>query len=280
LQHDISNKKARLSCLYSSLNQLTLIQDAVQKLILERFDHANNAAAEAEDAPLPTTESAPLATNGHVKAELPSHARVKNESTPPSSRAISTPSASASASIAKSEPESDSDSIAPPKKKRKQPSKQDSDAKLAAMLQAQENSRVSRSTRGAGNKKVVKKTPKKPRKKSEKKVKAEDDSDIEVGSDGEVKEKVKKGGFHKLYHLSAPLADLVGEPTVSNLNLYSIKFLWSKAYECSYRAPKPSRRYGSTSKRATCKIRMTNARSVAMGRCNWCSSRTRCICSP
>jgi chromatin remodeling complex protein RSC6 len=83
------------------------------------------------------------------------------------------------------------------------------------MLQAQENSRVSRSTRGSGNKKVVKKTPKKPRKKSEKKVKAEDDSDIEVGSDGEVKEKVKKGGFHKLYHLSAPLADLVGEPTVS-----------------------------------------------------------------
>ncbi|KAH8758180.1 hypothetical protein F5882DRAFT_41762 [Hyaloscypha sp. PMI_1271] len=207
LQHDISDKK-----------------DAVQKLILERFDHANNAAAEAEDAPLPTTESAPQATNGHVKAELPSHTRVKNESTPPSSRAISTPSASASASVAKSEPESDSDSIAPPKKKRKQPSKQDSDAKLAAMLQAQENSRVSRSTRGAGNKKVVKKTPKKPRKKSEKKVKAEDDSDIEVGSDGEVKEKIKKGGFHKLYHLSAPLADLVGEPTLSRPQ--TVKKIW------------------------------------------------------
>lgn len=207
LQHDISDKK-----------------DAVQKLILERFDHANNAAAEAEDAPLPTIESAPLATNGHVKAELPSHARVKNESTPPSFRAISTPSASASASVAKSEPESDSDNIAPPKKKRKQISKQDSDAKLAAMLQAQENSRVSRSTRGAGNKKVVKKTPKKPRKKSEKKVKAEDDSDIEVGSDGEVKEKVKKGGFHKLYHLSAPLADLVGEPTLSRPQ--TVKKIW------------------------------------------------------
>jgi upstream activation factor subunit UAF30 len=82
------------------------------------------------------------------------------------------------------------------------------------MLQAQENSRT-RSTRGGGNKKVVKKTPKKPRKKSEKKVRAEDDSEVEVGSDGEVKEKIRKGGFHKLYHLSAPLADLVGEPTVS-----------------------------------------------------------------
>jgi upstream activation factor subunit UAF30 len=90
------------------------------------------------------------------------------------------------------------------------------------MLQAQENSRVSRSTRGGGNKKVVKKTPKKPRKKSEKKVRAEDDSEIEVGSDGEVKEKVRKGGFHKLYHLSAPLADLVGEPTVSTFSFFPL----------------------------------------------------------
>lgn len=83
------------------------------------------------------------------------------------------------------------------------------------MLQAQEN-RSTRATRGAGTKKVAKK-PKKPRKKSEKKVKAEDDSEIEeVGSDGEVREKVKKGGFHKQYHLSAPLADVVGEGTVSH----------------------------------------------------------------
>ena len=65
---------------------------------------------------------------------------------------------------------------------------------------------------------MIKKTPKKPRKKSEKKVRAEDDSEVEVGSDGEVKEKVRKGGFHKLYHLSAPLADLVGEPTVSTIS--------------------------------------------------------------
>ena len=69
---------------------------------------------------------------------------------------------------------------------------------------------------------MVKKTPKKPRKKSEKKVRAEDDSEIEVGSDGEVKEKVRKGGFHKLYHLSAPLADLVGEPTVSAFSFFPL----------------------------------------------------------
>lgn len=89
------------------------------------------------------------------------------------------------------------------------------------MLQAQEN-RSQRATRGGANKKTPKKVAKKPRKKSEKKVKADDDSGLEeVGSDGEVKEKVKKGGFHKQYHLSAPLADLVGEPTVSGLVLIS-----------------------------------------------------------
>ncbi len=133
---------------------------------------------------------------------------MKHESTPPSSRAISVTPA------AKSEPQSDSDEVAPPKKKRKQ-AKEVDDAKLAAMLQEQEN-RSTRATRGAGNKKVTKKVQKKPRKKSEKKVKADDDSELEeIGSDGEVKEKPKKGGFHKAYYLSAPLADLVGEAKVS-----------------------------------------------------------------
>lgn len=88
------------------------------------------------------------------------------------------------------------------------------------MLQAQENSR-GRATRGGGIKKqkVVKKRA--PKKKSEKKIKADDDSEMEVGSDGEVKERPKKGGFHKQYHLSAPLAELVGEPTVSSLTVVS-----------------------------------------------------------
>jgi hypothetical protein len=84
---------------------------------------------------------------------------------------------------------------APPKKKQKR-SSADSDAKLAAMLQAQENSR-GRSTRGAVNKKLVraKATPKK-KKKSAAKIKTTDDSDMELNSDGEKKEVVRKGGFH------------------------------------------------------------------------------------
>jgi upstream activation factor subunit UAF30 len=88
--------------------------------------------------------------------------------------------------------ESDVD-LGPPKKKRKQP---DSDAKLAAKLQAEENSRA-RPSRGSVNKKpiAVRKKPT-PKKKSSAKVKADDDSDLELNSDGEKKEVVRKGGFH------------------------------------------------------------------------------------
>jgi chromatin remodeling complex protein RSC6 len=173
---------------------------------MERYDHTQEKAS----APIPTTEAP--ATNGFAQKGVKTEPKVKSE-TPQSStsRDMSTPSAS------KSEPASDSDEdIPPPKRRRKQAgSKEMDDAKLAAMLQAQENNR-GRSTRGGGSakkQKVVKKRT--PKKKSEKKVGADDDSEMEVGSDGEVKQKVKKGGFHKQYYLSAPLADLVGEPTVS-----------------------------------------------------------------
>ncbi|RDL40077.1 Uncharacterized protein BP5553_00056 [Venustampulla echinocandica] len=183
-------------------------KSAVQDLILERFDRASNA----HNIPVPTTETAPPpATNGY-------HSGVKSEAEPipsgsASSRGISTPSA-----IKDEDSEVD---VSPPKKKQKRAKPVD-DAKLAAMLQAQENSRA-RPTRGGVNKKasVRKKAPKK---KSEKKVKAEDDSDVELDSNGEVKEKVKKGGFHKQYHLSAPLADLVGEPTLSRPQV--VKKIW------------------------------------------------------
>lgn len=165
-----------------------------------------------------------------------------------------------------------------PKKKRK-PKKEVDDAKLAAMLQAEENGRV-RSTRGGGKGASKKKgTVKRKvvRKKSEKKVRADDDSDVEDGSDG--KEKARKGGFHKQYHLSAPLADLVGEYTVSlsHHNEYSERGC-SKGN--SSRDHRLSRRSGSTSRSATFKIRTTSARSAAMIRCSWSSSRRKCTCSP
>jgi hypothetical protein len=165
---------------------------------MDRFDHASKTVT---TEPTPPTKE----TNGYkgVKKEH----TVKRESTPDSSTRPSTPSAT------KSEPNSESEVDSPPKKKRKQ-NKESDDAKLAAKLQAQEN-RTMRATRG-GNKKVVKKVVKKPRKKSEKKIQADDDSGLEeIGSDGEVKDKAKKGGFHKEYYLSHPLAELVGETKVS-----------------------------------------------------------------
>jgi hypothetical protein len=188
---------------------MNLVQDVIKVLIMERFDHASKVAAE----PHPTVETPYSSTNGHVKSES------KPSATPSRTTTTQTPSS----------PPSDSDEdVSPPKKKRKIPKSEPmDDAKLARMLQEQEN-RGSRATRGGNVKggKVVKKgkgTPKRPRKKSEKKVKAEDDSELEeVGSDGEVKEKPKKGGFHKEYYLSAPLSALVGEMKVRILHSLSL----------------------------------------------------------
>ncbi|KAL2072783.1 hypothetical protein VTL71DRAFT_12126 [Oculimacula yallundae] len=188
----ISAKKIRKE-LQAALDQdLSDKKGPISELIIERFNH--------------------------FEAQNQANSAVKQESTPPSSSRD----ASASADIKSSH--SDSDQDAPPKKKVKKEKGAVDDAKLAAMLQAQEN-RTGRATRGAGTKKAVKtkRTPKKPRK-SASKVKATDDSDVELGSDGEVKEKPKKGGFHKQYHLSAPLADLVGEPTLSRPQV--VKKIW------------------------------------------------------
>jgi hypothetical protein len=178
---------------------------------MERFDKASSA--DAAPASEPTPQATPIShTNGHSS---PIHAntitiepatRVKVEKPIKSETPVSTPS---SASL-----ESDSDLDSPPKKNIKRTPKPMDDAQLAAMLQAQENSRT-RATRGGGTKrKTVVKKAKRPKKKSADKVKADDDSDLELDSQGEVKEKVRKGGFHKQYHLSAPLADLVGESMV------------------------------------------------------------------
>lgn len=108
-------------------------------------------------------------------------------------------------------------SVQPPKKKqRKSEDTEDSDAKLAAMLQAQEN-RMGRSTRGGGSKgSKAKPVKKKPRKKSSNKVKPEDDSDVDGSEGSTAKPRKAGGGFQKPFNLSAPLSELCGgEPRVS-----------------------------------------------------------------
>lgn len=79
-------------------------------------------------------------------------------------------------------------------KKSKVKPEADSDAVLAAKLQAQYNAQA-RSTRGGGTKKkpVVKKE-KKTKKKSAAKIGSDADSDVEGGASDDGKE--KKGGFH------------------------------------------------------------------------------------
>ncbi|KAF7937824.1 uncharacterized protein EAE97_007620 [Botrytis byssoidea] len=185
-------------------------KDAVKALILERFDEVSK---HTQDASTP-----PPATNGHAKSE---YIKDEGSQTPTSKREVD-----------------GSDEDQKPKKKRP---KQDDDAKLAALLQAQEDSRT-RSTRGGGTKrsagvKKSKSTPKK--KKSSAKVKATDDSDMELGSDGEPKEVVRKGGFHKQYNLSAALADLVGEPTLSRPQV--VKKIWEHIKSLNLQDPSDKR---------------------------------------
>ncbi|KAL6862489.1 hypothetical protein ACO1O0_002722 [Amphichorda felina] len=107
------------------------------------------------------------------------------------------------------------------KKAKRSSSVEDSDARLAAQLQAQENRLArGRSTRGGGEKKVTKK--KAPRKKSAKKVGADDDSDLD-GSEAPVKRKAG-GGFQKPFNLSPALQALCGETQLSRPHV--VKSLW------------------------------------------------------
>ena len=84
----------------------------------------------------------------------------------------------------------------PPSKKKKLDNDVDADAVYAAKLQAEENMRA-RPTRGGNTRKAAPAKKKaKPKTKTSKKVKAEDDSDVESGSDGAKKEVNRSGGFH------------------------------------------------------------------------------------
>ena len=180
---------------------------------MERFDNASAAEAPAS---LPLRPSAQ--TNGKsftIPKKVKTESIVKKEQTHSET------------------PDDEDDEGASPKKKRKQvkvKEDEDPDAKLAAMLQAEENTR-SRATRGGGAKKKGPVKKRAPKKKSSDKVKAEDDSDIELNSDGEVKEKVKKGGFHKQYNLSYPLAELIGETSVSSV--YNHRFCYCGKLICT-----------------------------------------------
>ncbi|KAI0104039.1 SWIB-domain-containing protein [Hypoxylon sp. NC0597] len=119
-------------------------------------------------------------------------------------------------------------SMQPPRKKQrkeKSDDTEDADAKLAAILQAQEN-RSTRATRGGGKPKAPVKKKKKatPRKKTDKKAGLEDDSEVEGSEESGSRPRKAGGGFQKPFNLSYPLAELCGESQLSRPQV--VKKLW------------------------------------------------------
>lgn len=153
------------------------MQEAIKRLIEARFDAVSGA--DVEDVPEPSPHKRSNGVSAYDETD---------------------PSAS---------PE-------PAKKKAKRGSpSEDADARLAAQLQAQENSLArGRTTRGGGDRAVKKR--KAPRKKSSKKVRDDDDSDVNGSGESGVKKRKAGGGFQKPFNLSSTLSDICGETQVSS----------------------------------------------------------------
>ncbi|KAJ5761197.1 hypothetical protein N7520_008353, partial [Penicillium odoratum] len=202
----ISEKRIRKGLQEEIGYDLTPQKAAIKQLIMERFDIYADKNGVGEE---PEEESA---NNGHQDGNS-----VSGVPSPP-------PSSSPVKRQADSEEASDP-SDSPPPKKLKSEADIDADAVFAAKLQAEENLRA-RPTRGGNARRAAptkKKTKSKPKAKTSARVKAEDDSDLESGSDTK-KEVNRTGGFHKPLNLSPPLAALLGEATLSRPQ--TVKKVW------------------------------------------------------
>ncbi|KAI0175506.1 SWIB-domain-containing protein [Hypoxylon sp. FL1284] len=187
-------------------------KNAIKALIEERFDAISSAAPPPSSAvPEPEPEPEPDSTPLHSSPKRQANGYDEHSGD--------------------AENDANGDeikvSVPPPRKKqRKEKSEdtEDADAKLAAMLQAQENQRT-RATRGGGKPKApVKKKKAAPRKKSDKKVGPDDDSDVEASEASAGRPRKAGGGFQKPFNLSFPLAELCGETQLSRPQV--VKKLW------------------------------------------------------
>ena len=145
---------------------------------MQRFDKFNNEVnGTTTTTEPPKTNPAPTAANGAASTSA----------TPDPKRSPGSESAL-----------SELEDAAPPKKKaKKSKTTEDEDAAFARKLQAEENARSGRATRGGNTRKKAPLPKKKAtKKKSSNRVKDEDDSDIASGSDKEKKSPSRKGGFH------------------------------------------------------------------------------------
>ncbi|KAJ5235502.1 uncharacterized protein N7469_004670 [Penicillium citrinum] len=195
---------------------LTAQKVAIKELIMQRFDifAAKNGVAES-----PEETGASNGYRGDSASAVPSP--------PPSSSPVKRQ--------PDSEEASDRSGTSPPPKKRKPDANADvdADAMFAAKLQAEENSRA-RPTRGGNNRRAAP-VKKKSKAKTSKRVKAEDDSDVESGSDTK-KEVNRTGGFHKPLNLSPALSSLLGgEVTLSRPQ--TVKKVWQYIRENELQDP-------------------------------------------
>lgn len=196
----VTRKKVRKS-LEKALGgkDLSEQKEAIKDLIEARFDAINSDDSPASNG---AREEADDEINVSVSASQASQRRARSD-------------------------DDDDDNDKKPAKKVKRD--EDADARLAAELQAQENRLArSRTTRGASTNKPTKKGSAKKKSKSAAKVK-DDGSDSDGGQrsrnpETEKKERKAGGGFQKPYNLSPPLAELLGVPQVSRLQV--VKLLW------------------------------------------------------
>ena len=159
---------------------------------MERFDKAQQKLETSNGV----VEPAPTA-NGTTKVEASNGDADTSASPPPSAKRK-----------AESDELSELDDASPAPKKVKKNKTGETDAQLAARLQAELNAVTGRLTRGGGAKrKAPIKKEKKTKKKSSAKVNSDDDSEVESGEPKPERE--KKGGFHvrhpKPYNLRTTL---------------------------------------------------------------------------
>ncbi|KAH8431947.1 SWIB/MDM2 domain protein [Aspergillus melleus] len=220
----ISEKRIRKGLQEVVGYDLTPQKAAIKQLIMERFD----LFAEQGGIGASPETSAP-ATNGHGK---------DHDSVTPVEPSSPAQSSLSQKRHADSEERSDQSSKSPPaKKKKKQDNDVDADALFAAKLQAEENMRA-RPTRGSNTRRAAP-VKKKTKTKTSKKVKAEDDSDLESGSDTGKKVN-RSGGFHKPLTLSPALSALLGgEETLSRPQ--TVKKLWQYIHEHDLQDPSDRR---------------------------------------
>ncbi|KAI4121380.1 MAG: hypothetical protein LQ338_006393 [Usnochroma carphineum] len=219
----ISEKRIRKGLQQAVNDDLTPQKDVIKPLIMARFDKfmANQDTASN--------------TNGHVEEAKQGSLRSPEAIRPSTSPAANHVQERDSAEVDESSEVIDA---ASPKKKRKR-SPLDDDAVFAAKLQAEENSRVARSTRGGGPKKAAPvKKKKTAKKKTADRIDAADDSDMDTEP---TKKKVNRsGGFHKELTLSAPLSALLsGEIKLSRPQ--TVKRIWEYVHAHDLQEPNDKR---------------------------------------